>query len=361
MNIHLNKNNCNISFLKNIWVNLLLEWYQKNKRDLPWRKLKYQNFYEVWISEIMLQQTQVKTVIPYFKNFLNKWPNLNSLLDANLDEILNVWKGLGYYQRAKNIYKTLKILKKRKILPTYLELIDLPGIGKYSAASISSILRNESVAVVDGNIKRIISRVFNIEKNSSDFLKKIQLKAQELTPYSKTSEYCQSLMDLGSLICSPKKPKCEICPVNVYCDFFINEKNEARSSLKPQILKTGFAFYFEFNESFFISRLNGNFLHGLFSFPLSEFKLENDSSKILYSKKKFISSWLKKNGINKDFLEIASVKHNFSGFCLKLIIVKVELESIDEIKLNGKWVDKNSYIKYPFSKLMAKVFNKVLI
>ena len=209
---------------KKHWINQILHWYNKNKRDLLWRKPENQNFYGVWISEVMLQQTNVQTVEKYFLAFKKKWPNFNSFLDANLNDILKIWQGLGYYQRAKNIHKTLQILRKKKINTTYNELIKLPGIGDYSAASISAILNDQNHAVVDGNIKRILSRVFDIDSQSNKFNTQIYKKAKELTPNSGNGDYCQALMDIGATICRPREVECNICPLTKFCDFFITKK-----------------------------------------------------------------------------------------------------------------------------------------
>ena len=170
---------------KNMWVNQVKDWYRENKRDLLWRKKENQDFYSIWISEIMLQQTGVKTVENYFIRFKKKWPTLELFYNAKIDDILFLWQGLGYYQRAKNIHKTLQILKRKKIRPTYEELVKLPGIGDYTASSISAILNDENNAVVDGNIKRIISRSFNISSELRDFKKKNLSKSKRTYPFKR--------------------------------------------------------------------------------------------------------------------------------------------------------------------------------
>ena len=148
------------------WQKKILNWYSLNKRQLPWREKKYQNFYNIWISEIMLQQTSVKTVIPYYEKFMKKWPSLQSFSRATLDEILLVWQGLGYYQRAKNLYLAKEELKKKDCIKINIQnLKELPGVGDYVASAICAILKDDSCVVVDGNIKRIISRAFNLSNN----------------------------------------------------------------------------------------------------------------------------------------------------------------------------------------------------
>ena len=167
---------------KKEWQKIILDWYSFNKRDLPWRKKTHQNFYKIWISEIMLQQTTVATVIPFYKRFLKKWPSLKSFSNATLEEILYEWQGLGYYQRAKNLFKAKEFLKSNKLIIDSKNLVNIPGIGEYTSCSISAILKDESCAVVDGNIERIMLRVFGLNRSEKNFKKKIKFLAQNLPP-----------------------------------------------------------------------------------------------------------------------------------------------------------------------------------
>ena len=180
-----------------------------------------QNFYKVWLSEVMLQQTTVKTVIPYYQKFIEKWPNIESFFNAELDEILIMWQGLGYYQRANNLFKAKEFLKKNNLKISSKELKKLPGIGDYISCSISAILNDEQCAVVDGNIKRILSRVFSLKKTEVNFNKKLKMIAQELTPKEDNKFYCQSLMDLANLICKARNPLCNSCPINNFVKLMV--------------------------------------------------------------------------------------------------------------------------------------------
>ena len=359
MTLKLSKNkNYNISNIKNIWQTKLEFWYKSNKRDLPWRKKENQDFYNIWISEVMLQQTGVKTVIPYFLKFKRKWPDWNSFLDATFDEILFLWQGLGYYQRAKNIYKTLQILKKnKKFIFTHNELIKLPGIGKYSAASISAILKNENNAVVDGNIKRIISRAFNIDVNKKDFIQIIDKIAQDLTPLKGNNLYCQSLMDLGAMICKPSNPKCIICPIKSICSFDFNKK-KVRTE-KKKINKFGIVFYVKYKNLIYLEKTSDRFLHGTVIFPFSDFFI-SDNQNNSQTKKKIIETWIVKIFKVKDYKLLGYVKHNFTNFDLKLYIIEVILNNKRVIRPNGMWLNENiGFDNYPFSILMKKVIKKV--
>ena len=202
---------------KKAWQKKILRWYELNKRDLPWRKKTYQNFYKIWISEVMLQQTVVNTVIPYYRKFLKKWPNLKLFYKAELEEILMIWQGLGYYQRAKKLYEAKEFLKINKLVIHSTDLIKIPGLGKYTSHSISAILKDEPCAVVDGNVERILSRVFKISRSDKRFKKKIYQIAEKLTPLKNNRNYFQSLMDLANIVCKSKAPNCILCPVKKYC------------------------------------------------------------------------------------------------------------------------------------------------
>ena len=185
--------------------NRIVNWYKSNGRhDLPWRK----NIspYSVWISEIMLQQTQVKTVIPYFNKFIEKYPNLDALLKASEDEILAQWSGLGFYRRAKNIYKACRVISEdfNSKLPTNInDLESLPGIGRSTAGAIMSIAFNEGHPVLDANVKRVLGRYKKISfKTENEKQKKLWLISERLTPNKESFEYTQGIMDLGATHCS---------------------------------------------------------------------------------------------------------------------------------------------------------------
>ena len=192
----------------------LLVWYDLNKRDLPWRNSI--NPYIIWVSEIILQQTRIEQGLPYFKKFINKYPNVFELSRANLDDLMNIWQGLGYYSRAQNMHKTAKIVVDTyagEFPRKYDELIMLPGIGDYTASAISSICNNEYNVVVDGNVIRLFSRIFNLTSpNSSSSIKKdIKKIAQKLIFNSIPGDFNQAMMDYGSIVCSPKKYNCKSC------------------------------------------------------------------------------------------------------------------------------------------------------
>ena len=202
-------------------------WYSKNKRDLPWRKNK--DPYSVWLSEIILQQTKIQQGLPYYTKFIDKYPNVFSLASALEQDILKLWEGLGYYSRARNLHKTAKIvaLDFGGIFPTtFLELLKLPGIGKYTASAISSICYEERQAVLDGNVFRLLSRYFDIDTpiNSSIGIKSFERLSYKLLPKINIGDYNQGLMDFGSIVCKPKLAKCDICILQDGCSAHAKNK-----------------------------------------------------------------------------------------------------------------------------------------
>lgn len=222
----------------------IVRHYGQSKRDLPWRKNR--DAYRVWISEIMLQQTRVTAVIPYYERWFASFPTVKDLADAELDEVLAHWSGLGYYSRARNIHASAKELQHSyggQLPKSANELRALPGIGRYTAGAISSIAYGQQEPLVDGNVARLLSRIFEIEENikSTPAITKLWQLCTDMVPKSSPGEFNQGLMELGSLTCTPKNPKCEHCPVESIClahrhkrtaDFPVQSKRKADSD-KP--------------------------------------------------------------------------------------------------------------------------------
>lgn len=198
----------------------LLAWYRREARDLPWRRSR--DPYAIWVSEIMLQQTQVDTVIPYYERWLKKFPDIRTLAEAPLEEVLSAWAGLGYYRRARMLHQAANVLveKHRAAMPAKAaELIKLPGIGRYTAGAVASIAFGERTPLVDGNVIRILTRIFAI---GSDTLKpstqeELWKLAGKLVPEKHAGDFNQSLMELGALVCAPQNPRCGVCPVRREC------------------------------------------------------------------------------------------------------------------------------------------------
>ena len=308
--------------------NKILKWYDNNKRKLPWRKktsTKNREYFTL-VSEFMLQQTQVKTVIPYFENFIKKFPNLKSLAKSSDQKILKNWEGLGYYSRARNLKKTaIKLLKEFKgQLPKDVEkLKSLPGIGEYTSRSILAIAHNEPYIPMDGNVERILKRVFLLKTNNEISKENLNKKKSFFSFSKRSSDYAQAIMEIGALICKPSIPLCNHCPLTKNCkafnrkDFLIKSKNKFN---KTKYFEANVYSYK--NKYLLIKNKKFNFLKNLVIFPMTEInqktfkysihkkinvKMSNMNMKIIINRKNKIkrkrdSLFLDKNNINKYIL-----------------------------------------------------------
>jgi len=196
----------------------LLRWFEKKGRDLPWRKTR--DPYAIWVSEIMLQQTQVATVIPYYRRFLKAFPTVHHLAKSDLSKVLKSWEGLGYYSRARNLHRASKIVLNRfkgKVPDHPADLLALPGIGKYTAGAILSIAYNKEAPILDGNVKRVLSRLFAISQDPKKTEQLLWKISGSFIPKGRSNAFNQAMMDLGAMICTPKDPFCLGCPLHHSC------------------------------------------------------------------------------------------------------------------------------------------------
>lgn len=198
----------------------LHEWYRKHRRDLPWRRTR--DPFAIWVSEVMLQQTQVKTVLPYYKRFMEMFPTVQHLADATLHAVLKAWEGLGYYSRARNLHRAAGIVVSQMdgcLARDWQTFKRLPGVGDYIAAAVLSIAFGRPHAVVDGNVKRVLARLFLIEVpvNQAAGHKMFQTAAQQLLPHKSPGDHNQAMMELGALVCSPRRPACDNCALTRFC------------------------------------------------------------------------------------------------------------------------------------------------
>lgn len=263
------------------------EWYEKEKRDLPWRKSS--NPYNIWLSEIILQQTRVAQGLNYYLNFIEKFPDIFSLANADTEEVLKLWQGLGYYSRARNLHETARTIafNMKGIFPqNYPGLLKLKGIGDYTAAAIASISFGKPVAAIDGNVKRVVSRLFAIEDevNSTRGKDLIKTFSYEILDVSNPGRHNQAMMELGANICLPSKPKCMECPISQYC-LALKENKVAELPLKYKkasprnryftylIIKKG-------NRILLKKRDKGDIWEGLYEFPLIENIQETSPSEL---------------------------------------------------------------------------------
>ncbi len=256
----------------------ILHWYDNNKRILPWRKhkSKKQRQYFTLISEFMLQQTQVKTVVPYFNNFINKIPNLEKLSKINERTLMKCWEGLGYYSRARNLKKTaIKIYSEfNGSLPnTIEELKKLPGIGEYTSRAIMAIAFDQPVIPLDGNVERILKRVFYLRKQNEISKDYIISKKSFFGKSNRASDYAQAIMEMGALICRPLKPLCFECPISKNCKSYKKNNFEIKSIKKFNKKKYFKAnIYQNQNKYLLVKNKKFKFLKNLLIFPMEEIK-----------------------------------------------------------------------------------------
>ena len=260
----------------------LLKWYKINQRNLPWRDVD--DPYKIWLSEIILQQTRVQQGMPYYEKFILTFPTVYDLAKASEDEILKLWEGLGYYSRARNMHFTAKYIVEElhgKFPNNYADLLKLKGVGNYTAAAIASFAFKEAVAAVDGNVYRVLARIFGIKDDiMSNQAKKIfQSLANELIPKNQPDIFNQAMMDLGSMVCKPKQPLCETCFMQEECFAFRHDEivNLPVKSKKIKVKKRFFHFLLLENADKNIvieQRSDNDIWKNLYQFPLIETNLE---------------------------------------------------------------------------------------
>lgn len=256
----------------------LISWYQREKRDLPWRKNR--DPYRVWISEIMLQQTRVDTVIPYYNRFMEKFPTIKALAEADQQDVLKAWEGLGYYSRARNLQAAAKeiVALYDGQMPAHPKLVGgLKGIGPYTAGAILSIAFNEPEPAVDGNVMRVLSRVLDIEEDIAlpKTRKTFEAAVRELISHEDPSSFNQGLMELGALVCTPQSPMCLFCPVQEHCRAFsLGKQSElpvkSKAKKKKKIHYAAFLIRNEKGEVLIEKRPQEGLLAGLWQFPMTE-------------------------------------------------------------------------------------------
>ena len=261
-----------------VFSKVLIDWYLKNKRELPWRKTS--DPYHIWLSEIMLQQTRIEQGLPYYQRFISAFPSVFDLAAAPQEKVLKLWQGLGYYSRARNLHESAKYVAEELngIFPdSYKELKKLKGVGDYTAAAIASICYNEPVAVVDGNVYRVLSRFFDIETpiNSTPGIKEFKALASELLDKKDPSSFNQALMEFGALQCKPRNPLCETCPLSSGC--LALQKNKIKNLpvklKKTKVKKRYFNYlvvYSQENKTLLQQRTGKGIWNGLYEFPLIE-------------------------------------------------------------------------------------------
>ncbi len=300
----------------------LLAWYDRHRRRLPWRAGPGERTdpYRVWLSEIMLQQTTVVAAGPYFLKFLDRFPDVRALAAAPLDDVLRLWAGLGYYARARNLHACAKAVVERHggVFPESEEvLLDLPGIGAYTAAAISAIAFDHKATVVDGNVERVVTRLYAIEEELPRAKPIIRRFAEPLTPSRRPGDFAQAMMDLGATICTPKRPACTLCPWIDPCaarKLGLQETFPRKAAKTERPSRTGVAFFVRRADGAVLLRRRPEkgLLGGMVELPGSEWKTKFDAdSAMLQAPLK--ASWMSKG----------SVTHVFTHFALELRVFAV--------------------------------------
>jgi A/G-specific adenine glycosylase len=337
--------------------NQIINWYSFNKRELPWRETK--DPYLIWVSEIMLQQTRVATAIDYYHRFTNRFPTVSDLAMADEQEVLNLWQGLGYYSRARNLHhaaKTIHSIYKGIFPDTYKEILQLKGIGSYTAAAISSFAYNLPHAVLDGNVFRVLSRIYGVDTpiDTGKGKKEFENLANETMGKAEPEIYNQAIIEFGALQCTPKNPKCEICPVRENCFAFNNNCIDLLPVKSKQIKTKDRYFYFLFvscEDSFIIQkREQKDIWLNLYQYPLIEKETEKGLEELIMTEE-----W--KGIIGKSKIEILSqsdeIVHKLTHQNLKTRFIHIECPA-DYFKNSGKYllIKKSDWQEYPFPKLI---------
>lgn len=273
------------------FTDILLSWYLKNKRDLPWRNTR--NPYKIWLSEVILQQTRVQQGLPYYNSFIKKYSSIKKMALASEDDVLKLWQGLGYYSRGRNLHFTAKQITSlyKGVFPkTFLELKKLKGVGDYTAAAIASFCFNEVQPVVDGNVYRVLARIFGIETpiDTSQGKKEFRELATALISQQHPGEFNQAIMEFGAIQCVPKNPSCETCPFAQYC-IARNKKLIAQLPIKSKKIKIKNRYFYYLviknNETVYLKkRIEKDIWRNLFDFPLIETKKKITEAKLVQTK-----------------------------------------------------------------------------
>jgi A/G-specific adenine glycosylase len=340
---------------------LLLAWYDRHRRALPWRPLPGERAdpYRVWLSEIMLQQTSVKTVGPYFEKFLARWPDVDALGRASLDDVLRMWAGLGYYSRARNLHACAVALLRDHggtFPDSEAGLRALPGIGPYTAAAIAAIAFGRRTMPVDGNIERVVSRLFAVEEPLPQAKPLIQQLATTLLGVSDTEsragDSAQALMDLGSSICTPKKPACALCPLDSDCLSRARGDQETYPRKAPKkngAWRRGAAFVVTRGDGLLVrTRPEKGLLGGMTEVPTSDWLAAQDDNSALQQAPpvRSIERWHRKAGV---------VTHVFTHFPLELVVYTANAPARARAPKGMRWVPIATLKDEALPNLMRKV------
>lgn len=315
----------------------LLRWYDRDRRDLPWRARPGEaaDPYRVWLSEIMLQQTTVKAVAPYFLDFLRRWPTVGDLASADLDDVLRAWAGLGYYARARNLHACARVIAARPggaFPSSERELLALPGIGTYTAAAITSIAFGRAAMPVDGNVERVVARLFAVEEPLPKAKRRLAELARGLTPPQRAGDFAQAMMDLGATVCTPAKPRCILCPLAEPCRARargIAENLPVRTPKAERPTRHGVVFFATRADGSVLlrKRPERGLLGGMTELPTTEWRGQAYPVDEMMALAPAPAAWRTLPGL---------VRHTFTHFHLELVVAAARLP--DPRRVAGAWV-----------------------
>jgi len=315
----------------------LLAWYDVHARVLPWRAKRGERAdpYRVWLSEIMLQQTTVQAVAGYYRKFLDLWPTVEALAAAPLDDVLTAWAGLGYYARARNLHKAAQVVANAlggRFPGTHEGLRALPGVGDYTAGAIASIAFDLPYAAMDANAERVVARLFAVEEPLAKVKVRLRGLGQSLVPERRAGDFAQAMMDLGSAICTPRKPACMSCPLFDDCrarKLGIQEQLPAKGEKALRPMKRGAAFVVRDRDGavLLVRRPESGLLGGMMQPPLGPWTEEFPSRGEALRQAPFEAQWRKRLGI---------VRHGFTHFELEIEVYETTVA--EHPKIEGKWV-----------------------
>jgi A/G-specific adenine glycosylase len=334
----------------------LLAWYDVNRRELPWRARagEASDPYRVWLSEIMLQQTTVAAVAPYYRAFLERWPDVKQLGAASQDEVLGAWAGLGYYSRARNLHRAAKHVASEfggSFPVSSAGLRKLPGIGAYTAAAVAAIAFGERAAAMDANAERVIARLFAVETPLPKAKAALAALAAPLVPEQRPGDFAQALMDLGSLICVPKRPLCGACPLAGQCRGCLlgtAQELPRKAAERKRPLKRGAAFVAldPRGAVYLVRRPENGLLGGMLQPPLGEWTEAFPKRSMAVEEAPFVGDWVKKPGL---------VRHGFTHFQLELEVYVAQFHQRPNGE--GAWFSANELQQAALPTLMRKVIS----
>jgi A/G-specific adenine glycosylase len=346
----------------------LLAWYDRHRRVLPWRAPPGERAdpYRVWLSEIMLQQTTVKAVAPYYARFLARWPDVRALAAAPLDDVLKAWAGLGYYARARNLHACARAVVERHsgaFPASESALRALPGIGAYTAAAIAAIAFDEPASPVDGNIERVIARLFAIAAPLPAAKPEIRCRAEALVPARRAGDFAQAMMDLGATICTPKRPACALCPLNDCCA--ARAQGDAgtyprRTPKREGALRRGAAFVAHRADGFVLVRTRAakGLLGGMTEVPTTQWAPDFEEGDALANAPRFVANRSNKRIVWRRIAGV--VRYVFTHFPLELSVYVAELPARTRAPAGMRWVAFNEIAGEALPSLMRKVLAQAL-